>query len=633
MAISQTNGNATYYRITSKADSAEIFLYEPIGEDIFGDGIGAKNFAQDLKNLGNVNNIILHINSPGGSVFEGLAIYNQLKAHKASITVLIDGLAASIASVIAMAGDRILMPENAMLMVHDPLALILGNAQDLMKMVETLGVLKQSIISAYRDKTGLSDVQISDLMTAETWMNGKDAVELGFADLLVNPIKIAAHFDLSKFKNAPISLNNIKSKGLRTMEDQIIDDSWKKDKHEERSRVRELLAIGKQHNCLDLAMQFVDEGRTVDELKGSVLDEIRKGVKPINVTGRASSPKGPFASFGEQLIAVKNAGTPGQQTDPRLFRAAASGMNESAPSEGGFLVQPEFITDLLRRAYDTGVLPSRCMRIPIGPNANGMKINALDESSRVTGSRLGGVQTRWANEADTVTAAKPKFRSMSLYLNKLMGLSYATDELLQDSPALEAVITESFAQEIGFVLDDVILNGSGSGQPLGILNSGALVTVSKEPSQLSKTIETENILKMWSRLWSRGESNAIWVINRDVLPQLYTLMLGSVPMFMPPGGLNAQPFSTLLGRPVISLEQCPSLGTVGDIMLLDLSQYLIVDKGGVDAQQSIHVRFIYDETCFRFTYRVDGQPIWNKPLDPFQGSNSVSPFVALETRA
>ena len=132
---------------------ADILIYEEIGADWFGDGLTAKAFAEDLKALGNVDRINLFINSPGGSVFDGLAIYNQLIAHKAEVHVRIDGLAASIASVIAMAGDTIEMPENAILMIHDPFAVVMGNSEELRKMADTLEKIKAGLITAYSKKS------------------------------------------------------------------------------------------------------------------------------------------------------------------------------------------------------------------------------------------------------------------------------------------------------------------------------------------------------------------------------------------------------------------------------------------------------------------------------------------------
>ena len=338
-----------------------------------------------------------------------------------------------------------------------------------------------------------------------------------------------------------------------------------------------------------------------------------------------------FKTFGEQLMAAYRASMPGGQVDNRLTTRAASGLNESNPSDGGFLVQQDFVSELLKRTYETGILASKVKKIPISTSANGLKINAVDEDSRANGSRFGGVQTYWEGEADKLAGTKPKFRVLELSLKKLTGLCYATDELLQDTAALESVIRQAFAEEFGFKIDDAILTGTGAGEPLGILNSSSLVTVAKESNQTEK-ITVENLIKMWNRVWSRSRNNAVWFINQEIEPYLYTLKIGTTPVYVPAGGLSEKPYGTLFGRPVIPLEQCSALGEVGDIILADLNQYLLIDKGGINAQSSIHVRFLYDENVFRFIYRVDGQPIWNKPLTPYKGTATQSPFVALAKR-
>lgn len=356
--------------------------------------------------------------------------------------------------------------------------------------------------------------------------------------------------------------------------------------------------------------------------------------QPLYPEPKAKKEK--FVSFGEQLRAVIEAARPGGSIDNRLSIKAATGLNENVGSDGGFLVDDDFSKEILKRAYDTGILASRCNKVPLSTNATGLKINAIDESSRANGSRWGGIQAYWEGESDQLLGSKPKFRQMELNLHKLTGLCYATDELLTDATALESVISQGFAEEFGFKMDDGIINGTGAGMPLGIMNSKALVTVPKENSQASGTINIQNIVKMWSRCWGQSRQNAVWFINQDIEPQLYTMALsvgtGGIPVYMPAGGISGSPYSTLYGRPVIPLEQCQTLGTVGDIVLADLSQYLIIDKGGLSAASSIHVRFLYDENCFRFIYRVDGQPVWNTVLTPARGSNTLSPFVALQTR-
>ena len=383
--------------------------------------------------------------------------------------------------------------------------------------------------------------------------------------------------------------------------------------------------------------KYEEEIRAWDESIGraekllAIEPEDRSTEKPEVKPTPAKDNEKRFASFGEQLMAAYRAAMPGGKVDERLSTRAASGLNETTPSDGGFLVQQDFVTELLKRTYETGILASKVKKIPISTNANGMKINAIDEDSRANGSRWGGVQTYWEGEADEITASKPKFRQMELSLKKLTGLCYATDELLQDAAALEAVIRQAFAEEFGFKIDDAILSGSGEGEPLGILNSGAIVTVAKEASQ-TDIITVENLIKMWNRLWSRSRANAVWYINQELEPYLYTLKIGDKPVYIPAGGLSEKPYGTLFGRPVVPIEQCSAAGEVGDIILADIGQYLLIDKGGVKSASSIHVRFLYDENVFRFIYRVDGKPIWTKPLTPYKGSATVSPFVTLAKR-
>ena len=376
------------------------------------------------------------------------------------------------------------------------------------------------------------------------------------------------------------------------------------------------------------AVGAITEARLAESANGTASDEddVKRHIK--------ASPSGDerrFKNFGEQLAAVYRAATPGGKIDERLSTRAASGLNESNPSDGGFLVQNDFVAELLKKTYETGVLAPKARKIPISTTSNSLKINAVDDDSRKNGCRWGGVQTYWENEADELTGSKPKFRQMDLSLKKLTGLCYSTDELLQDAAALEAVIRQAFAEEFGFKMDDAMLTGAGAGQPLGILKSKAIVAQELEAGQTAK-ITVENIVKMWARLWARSRNTAEWYINQELEPLLYTLKIGETPIYVPAGGLAAKPYATLMGRPVVPLEQCSAAGDFGDIILADFSQYLLIDKGGINAASSLHVRFLYDENVFRFIYRVDGQPIWSRPITPYKGSNTLSPFVTLAKR-
>jgi len=358
----------------------------------------------------------------------------------------------------------------------------------------------------------------------------------------------------------------------------------------------------------------------------------------------APAEKGLFATFGAFLQAVAQAAMPGGRPDGRLFQAGPTGMSSNVPSDGGYLVRKDWTTQLLDRAIEASQLAGRCLRIPIGPESDGLEAPYLDETSRVTGSRFGGVQVYRRAEADTVTATKPKVGKLELRLEDMMGLCYATNRLLKDATALEAIMRNAFSSEFAFKLDDEIIRGTGVGQCLGILNSGALVSVAKETSQVADTVVAENILKMRARMWVRGLPSAIWLINQDVWPQLPQLVIkvknvagsenvGGVPVWVPAGGLSGQPYDMLLGRPVVPIEQCATVGDQGDVIFADMSQYLLIDKGSIESESSMHVRFIYDEMTFRFIYRVNGQPIWKSSITPYKGSNTISPFITLDARA
>ncbi|MGR4927285.1 phage major capsid protein [Bradyrhizobium sp. CAR08] len=355
-----------------------------------------------------------------------------------------------------------------------------------------------------------------------------------------------------------------------------------------------------------------------------------------------------FGSFGEQMMAIARAGVPGGSIDRRLVMtqsAGPTGVNESVGSEGGFLVQTDFQDQLLDDLYVGGDILQLINpgKITLGANSNGIRLNGVDETSRANGSRAGGIQAFWTAEAGQKQASQPKFRQISMELDKLTGLCYATDESLQDAAILEPWLKEAFNIEFTFKLEDAIVNGTGAGMPLGVLNSGALVTVAKEANQGNGTLLSMNLLKMWARLPMRSRKNAVWLINPDVEPFLgqlsmpvfnvdNTQVVAGLPAFVRYEPPTDGTYAKLQGRPVIPTEYNNTFGSLGDIILFDPTAYLAIDKGQMQQASSIHVRFIFDETAFRFVYRFNGQPKWRTARTPFKGANSQSPFVTLQAR-
>lgn len=257
-----------YWQINNKADSrrAEILIYEEIGKSWWdGSGVGAKDFISDLNGL-DVDDIDLRINSLGGSVFEGNAIYNGLKAHKAKVHVKIDGIAASIASVIAMAGDDIEIPENGMIMIHDPWTYAGGTSEDMRAAADMLDKVKVGIIAAYRLKTGKKDEDISELMKAETWMTAQEAIDNGFADKMAGSIQAqASAFSkdvLGRFRNVPGELLNAGISGVKKSAIEVTNMAEKTPAKPEIT----LELIRAEYP--DIAKALIEEGRAIGKDEG-----------------------------------------------------------------------------------------------------------------------------------------------------------------------------------------------------------------------------------------------------------------------------------------------------------------------------------------------------------------------------
>ena len=194
----------SWYTIRARASGAEVLIYDEIGAY----GVTAKGFLAELGAMADDAAIDLRLNSPGGSVFDAVAIFNALKRHAGEITVWIDGIAASAASYIAMAGDSVVMPQNAFLMIHDPSGLVMGTAEDMRSTAGALDKVKGSLIQGYAAKSGKPDGEIAALMAAETWLDAEEALALGLIDRIAEPVMLAASFDIARFRNAPAELTN-----------------------------------------------------------------------------------------------------------------------------------------------------------------------------------------------------------------------------------------------------------------------------------------------------------------------------------------------------------------------------------------------------------------------------------------
>jgi len=341
--------------------------------------------------------------------------------------------------------------------------------------------------------------------------------------------------------------------------------------------------------------------------------------------------------FGNFMMAVKNAAN-GRNIDERLIKNTSGNMQSNIPDEGGFAIDSEFKGQLISEMIQTGIMVSQCTKDPVGEGKNGASWYDFDETSRATGSRMGGLRGYWGDEASSFTLSKPKLRKLELTLDKkLMGLALPTYEMMQDASFMGSKMYGWFKEEFSWLLDEAVYSGPGGGRPLGVLNADVTVEVAKEDGQEDDTITFENILKMYSRMMVSSMRNAKWYINQFALPQLATMGIvigaGGVPVYLPASGVAGAPFGTLMGLPVQPIEQASKLGDKGDIVLGDFSKYQLIDKGDVKADSSIHVYFSTGEEAFRFIYRVDGRPMKDSSVTAADGSgNTISPFVTLADR-
>jgi len=360
-----------------------------------------------------------------------------------------------------------------------------------------------------------------------------------------------------------------------------------------------------------------------------VKPEGNDGKPAEKITVGEDRSKNSAAEFGKFLQEVRDGNPAGVEI------RAASGQSEGSPSGGGFAVGTDTTTKIMDIAHETGILQGMCDNITISSNANSMKMPKVVHSSRADGSRP--LRGYWTCEAAQKESSTFELEQLELSLNKLTVLVYVTDELLQDTSALGSFVTKKAGEEIGFKMDDAIINGSGAGMPLGVLNAPCLVSQAKEPGQTAATIVYNNLNKMYSRVWPISRGRGVWIYNAETEPELRKVYIptgsGGTPVWMPAGGISGVPYATIFGRPAYPIEQCAALGTVGDIIFGDFREYMLATKGGIQAATSIHIRFDYDETAFRFVFRADGQPSWSSALTPYKGSATVSPFVALATRA
>jgi HK97 family phage major capsid protein len=378
----------------------------------------------------------------------------------------------------------------------------------------------------------------------------------------------------------------------------------------------------------------IDIEEKVQKLNGKTKEPENRGWRPAAEAKNHQFPR-EFKNLTDQLISIRSFGETGRMDD-RLLKVnnAALGTNEGNLTEGGFAIQQDFGGLLMESAATAGDILSRVDTYQISGNSNSMKWVEVVEDSIAT-SVFGGIRVYWAAEANEVESSRPKLQEKELKLEKLMGLAYTTYEMDADSSFIDQLYTRAFQLAIRREVEACIVAGTGAGKPKGLLKSGALVTVPKEQGQAAATVLWANMSKMYNRRLTMPGSNYVWLVHPDLQEQFdfleFPVGVGGVPIYLQQTQVGQ--LSTIKGLPIVETDNCSALGTLGDINCVDLSDYALIYKGGIDSADSIHVEFLSAQRCFRFIFRVNGMPKTSSAIAIKNSPNKRSPITTLATRA
>ncbi len=400
----------------------------------------------------------------------------------------------------------------------------------------------------------------------------------------------------------------------------------------------ELTALGAELDTLEAEVAQIDQDIVQEEAaarRGALFGSAAPAaiVVPAAAGGRVINEPNPvatggFKSMGDFASAVVQT-TLGHH-DVRLG-ATTNTYNSNGGSAGeGFLVPPEYSAQVWDIAFEATDLLGMANPEPTSSNA------VFKPKDETTPWGAVGVQAAWRGEGQQLLASKLAVTGEMMTLHELYAFCAATTEVLSDAPMLQNRLTRQAGNAIQWKASDAVMYGDGAGKPLGFMKAPSLITVAKDANQAARTLSVLNLANMVARVLRTG-GKPMWIINPDVLPQLITLVIPNtnIPAYLP----NNQPLSPspwdgyLMGYPVLFSEHAQTLGTAGDVVCANMAGYYAVTKGGVESATSIHLYFDQNLTAFRWTFRLTGQPMLSKPVQPANGNTTKSHFVALATRS
>lgn len=384
--------------------------------------------------------------------------------------------------------------------------------------------------------------------------------------------------------------------------------------------------------------EILRNDKTLDNINRLNLDPTSQPVarsKHYNSKAPGAALDKKFGNWGDYLSATWQGANTQESLSARSdIKKIQNSFGSTVPSDGGFLIPEVLRSELLRVSLEMSVVRARARVVPM--ESLTVPYPMIDSTSNAS-SVHGGIVGYWTEEGGALTDSSPTFGRIELIAKKLTLYSEIPNELFQDSIiSLEQFMNESYPEALAWFEDVAFIDGNGVGQPKGFLNAEAAVTVNKESGQAAGTLLWENIVKAYSRMLPASLGRAVWVAHIDCFPELATMALsvgtGGSAVWIGNGDGAGAPPVTILGRPVVWTEKVSSVGTAGDINLVDFGYYLIGDRQAMQSATSTEFKFGNDKTAMRVIERVDGQPWIKSAITPRKGSNTLSPFVKVQTR-
>ena len=586
-----------------------LYIYGPIDDETWlGNEVTPKIFKDELDN--GAGDLTVWVNSPGGDVFAAAQIYTMLREYsqnsKGRVTVKVDGVAASAASVVAMAGEKTLMSPVSYMIIHNPATVAFGDSEDMLRTKQMLEEIKEGIVNAYEMKTGMPREKISRFMDMEKWMCANEAVELGFADgiLYTDSDKASAFKRYEKVRNIATQSNKLLTGGTTVITAMELREkralAWEQAKAFHNSNLNpegllsdeDVQAYEKMEadvHAMTKEIEILERQTVMNNSLGSIVKapltlpaqpatSVFDDEKPV--TGRAS------AEYNKAFWAVLR--NPKRDCENAIYNALSVGVDK----DGGYLVPDEFERTLIAALKDNDIM--RGLARIITTNSGELRIPVV--ATRGVGS--------WVEEAGTIPESSGEFDQISLSAYKMGTMIKVSRELLEDSAfPIETFLADDFGRRLGMLEEEAFLVGDGNKKPTGVLVDAEIGVTAASAA----TITFDEVIKLFYSLRAPYRNKASFITNEQTVMLLRTLKDNNNQYLWQPSLTMGTP-EMLLGRPVHVSQYVPTIAADAKVLLFgDFTYYWIGDRRGRTFDRLNELFAASDQVGFKATQRVDGR--------------------------